>query len=243
MRFYHFCKVFFAVIATILFVQAAKAETSEPQKSEPAQVIQENGVDVVVTQIGDVEYHIPTHYMRSRMKKIDEGAVLYTILPDLPALSTTDPRFPEMNRPWPDGNYIHFLVLDVNSTTSHSYRFNVLKDDMGPLKPRPEMFGLNAYYTSHTIIGGKKESKDIPDDLYFPEMYINSEPEDPSVYIICDSERSALPGHHCNEHFSEGRLLYEVDFGKSHLAEWRQIKDSVIQLMQKLRRPLPPPHF
>jgi hypothetical protein len=65
------------------------------------------------------------------------------------------------------------------------------------------------------------------------EIYTDTNTE-PSIYIICTGDTAvANPG--CSEHFTDDGLLYEVDFNKVYLNQWKDVRDRTIKLIKSFQ--------
>ena len=68
------------------------------------------------------------------------------------------------------------------------------------------------------------------------EVYVYPSNENPEIYFRCKrQEESALPG--CRMHYMHNDFLNEVNFQRSHLQNWKEIKSNSINLINSFKAP------
>ena len=218
-------------------------------KADPAvaPIKEENGTQVYVVQMADAEYRIPVGYFRyvhTKPNEHDSSVLIDAALPDMHVIVAGSPESPEVSKhSW--GPIVHILLYDAKSTTSFEFRFAETKEYYGPIQPLGEQFGLQKFVTSKGSFGASIRpdspvysdktvvEKPTPEQKtgLLAEFYTDVDTGNPSVYITCDGV-AAAPSPSCSEIFTDRGLLYQVDYGKSNLKDWAEIKEAAIKLMQ-----------
>lgn len=233
-----------ALVSVSALTGNAYAQTPPPN-AKPAAIVTENGEKAVVTHLGGVEYHVPVGYLLSgpgRYKDPDVALSMYSLLPDLKPVSSTDPEY---HIPGGWRRQANILITDEKATTSFQFRYNLHKDHtFAPMHPTGEKFGLQGFLSEKGFAGKLLESNtpvfSRTKEIEHPteedrknlreEFYVDS-PTHPTVYLECDGDTSAVAPS-CVEHFEDRNLLYDITFGKDRLSDWKEIRSTAVRLLR-----------
>lgn len=221
-------------------------------------LLQEDGVEKTASIMAGKEYHVPRAYLMNQWLTVfSDQMLIYMRWPGF-----TPPR------PFEKGedakarlnNAMHMLVYDAAGTTSHAFRYgvlrgfelkNVYRDESDyALTPRGEVYGLHAYTRTTHDLGNRVEPGD---PVYRDGRQVEKPTEDerlkrrgevytdqpvaevsgsvPPTYLVCGGDMEH-PSPGCSMHFTENGLLYDVTFRKVRLPEWKTIREQSIHLMQ-----------
>lgn len=189
----------------------------------PVKPVIENGEEVYITQVGSNFYHFPKKYLHVATNKKEGGALLDVWYPEIS--STKLKTDEEMIY----GNALSIHITDARAATTVKYRLEINRKNFLPEKRIQSVYGLKAFIASHEM--GHPEYDKLTDrDEYYERLYIFGEGSKELTYIICNGDK-AFPNPSCGQVFSDGSLLYQVNYRKHLLPEWKEIESKTKNLL------------
>lgn len=241
--------VLIGIIVSLLLVVLLLKQVAHHDETT---IVTKDGKQVIAMQLAGATYHIPIEYFKYSTgypNISDKNLFMQVVLPDMHPIISDSPEIKD-TKPGSQGPKVHVLIEDAATTTSHEYRWGALTTIYKTLTPNGEIFGLHRFASSRASYGGLIQDALVFSDTgivkdptpeqkkhLFEEIYSDAASGIPTTYLVCNGDTAqARPG--CSEHFTDNGLLYDVGFGKDHLAEWRSIKASSIRMMQIFRQNL-----
>jgi hypothetical protein len=187
---------------------------------------------VTHVHIGGRDFAVPDEYIRGPRPTEANAKQLYIwlMLPDYAPYQSFDVEKAKSTVPVAE-RQISVLIYDMAFTTDLAFRYHASRN--GPqsiFKPKnvPDLYGLH-----HTLVwysNARAPQPFINSDLYYFQG------SDGKVKTFIDCTRDDPDPHRypqCTNHdFQDGRLLYEMHYGKWNLPHWREIEDHVHSLIE-----------
>jgi hypothetical protein len=178
-------------------------------------------------EVGGVAYNIPLGYLHSPLSANDPTILIEADLPGMQPRTVSDA---DAHHGW--RNRVLVLATDATKTTDVQYRLDVMPQIYGQLNPKGEMFGLSSFRSAREWFAPRPHPPGTPLEKTFEEIFVAAPPT--SLFLDCRGD-AAVRFPSCVEYFSSDNLLFSVSFGKSHLRDWKSIRNGTVELFRSFK--------